>query len=209
MSNSLGSASLVSAIKARYRQRPFTHGPDQFGGRLDPGVGTDAQQPRGVEVDLRARYLGLHDGASATVNLDPAEQGDELEALRAPLAHRDPKPQPPPEIFSYLARPVPEGDTWRPWRRVRPLYPLDREEAIRPQRDVHTPLVVVAGAVPEPLRGVHPEREDHPLGDAGTDRVVADLQVRIVESRLEQISEQGRLVLAHRLDDGHVLAEPV
>src|SRR5215217_1431562 len=56
-----------------------------------------------------------------------------------------------------------------------PLDLLGSEEAVRPHGDVGAPLVVEAGAVPEPLRSVQAEGEDHPLGGSGPDRVVDDL----------------------------------
>src|SRR5829696_5820397 len=140
-----------------------------------PDVSPNTQQARGIEVDLRARYLGFHDRSSTWTHLDPTEQGNDLEALRAPLAHRNPKPQPLLRIAPYLARPVPERYVLWSRRCVRSLRPLSREDTVRPQGDVHLPPVVVAGTVPEALRSVHSEREDHPLGDSRADGIVGHL----------------------------------
>ncbi|MDQ3795176.1 MAG: hypothetical protein M3316_05810, partial [Actinomycetota bacterium] len=69
--------------------------------------------------------------------------------------------------------------------------------------------MVEAGAVPEPLRGVQAEGEDEPLGHPGPDGVIGYLEVGLIERCPEQLSEQGSLVLAHRLYHGDVPPEPV
>src|ERR687897_3548584 len=122
-------------------------------------VRADAQQARSIVIDLRTRDFHLDD--AALLGCDPAEEGRELEALSPPLGDPGLYPEPLAERLPRGVHPVPDGELlW--W--LQALDPLGREEAVRPHRDIRTPFVVEAGAVPIPLRGVQTVGEDHPLG---------------------------------------------
>src|SRR5215218_11034204 len=81
-------------------------------------VCADAQQARGVVVDLRERDFHLDD--AALLGRDPAEEGRELEALPSPLGDPSPHPEPLAERLPRRVHPVPDGEL--PWW-FEALYP--------------------------------------------------------------------------------------
>src|SRR5215211_3162334 len=74
-------------------------GLDQLRRGIHEDFRADAQQARGVVVDLRARNLRLESAATTLLGFDAAEEGCKFEALPPPLGnpghHPDPLAAPP------------------------------------------------------------------------------------------------------------------
>src|SRR5215204_4124581 len=158
-------------------------GLDQLRRGVHEDFRADAQQARGVVIDLRARNLRL-ESATTLLGFDAAEEGCKLEALPPPLGN------PGPHLDPLVGHPLCAHPAWdrELGRRLEALYPLGRKKAVRPHRDVGLPSSVEADAVPVPLRGVQAVGEDHPLSYPRLDGVVGNLQMYPVERRRQQLA---------------------
>src|SRR5215217_8697274 len=125
-------------------------GLDQLRRGVHEDFRADAQQARGVVVDLRARNLRLESAATTLLGFDAAEVGCKLEALPPPLGNLGPHPGALADPLR-CAHPALDSELGQ---RLEALYPLGRKKAIRSHRDVRLPSSVEAGAVPVPLRSV-------------------------------------------------------